>query len=164
MNLFWLDASALAKRYLNEVGTPLVNYFFSRVEPDDLLCLLEGIGEVTSILVRRKNSGQLSPADARLAAKELHSEISQRNEVEKIHPTTDQVSASWGLIENHSINSTDAIILRCVLDRAAELRAVGFDLVLLSADERLLKAAKLEGLITFNPETDSQADLDALIV
>ncbi len=163
MNLFWLDASALAKRYVNEVGTLQVNYFFSRVEPVDMFCLLEGIGEVTSILVRRKNSGKLTLADAQLAAKEFHSEISQRNEVEKVHHTTDQVAASWGLIEKHSINSTDAIILRCALDRAAELRADENGLVLLSADDRLLRAAQAEGLPTFNPETDSQSDLDALI-
>ncbi|MCI0387876.1 MAG: hypothetical protein MOB07_03770 [Acidobacteria bacterium] len=36
-------------------------------------------------------------------------------------------------------------------------------LVLISSDLRLTRAAKAEGLITFNPETDDQQTLDSLI-
>jgi hypothetical protein len=32
-----------------------------------------------------------------------------------------------------------------------------------ASDQRLLRAAAAEGLATFNPETQSQAELDALI-
>lgn len=70
---------------------------------------------------------------------------------------------SWNLVEKHSINSTDAIILKCALDKAVSLRSAGDDLVLISSDARLVRAAKAEGLPTFNPETDDQAALDALI-
>ncbi len=73
------------------------------------------------------------------------------------------MAASWKLIRQHSINSTDALILKCALDKAAGLRVDGDDLVLVSSDLRLIRAAKAEGLLTFNPETDDQATLDALI-
>lgn len=161
MKLFWLDASALAKRYVSETGTPLMNYFFSRVPPLAMICLLEGIGEVISIFVRQKNAGRITGAEFTLVLIELRAEISHRAEVAKIHPTADQVSACWDLIARHAINSTDAVILRCALDKATELRADGHDLVLVSADARLLRAARSEGLLTFNPETDSQATLDS---
>ncbi len=164
MKIFWLDASALAKRYVNESGTSLMNHFFSRVPPFQMICLLEGIGEAISVFVRKRNVGILSPANFNIVMAALRTEVYQQTAVEKVIPESSQISSSWSLIESHSINSTDAIILRCVLDRAVELRADGFDLVLLGADERLLNAAKLGGLITFNPETDSQSDLDALIV
>lgn len=164
MNYFWLDASALAKRYVPEKGTALMNHLFSRTSPPDLVCLLEGIGEVISILVRRHNSGSLSQSVYRQVLSDLHSEISNPQEIEKIHPTTFQVPVSWDLIEKHSINSTDAVILKCALDEAAELRTDGDDLVLVSADSRLVRAAKAEGLLTFNPEADSQLTLDALII
>lgn len=164
MNYFWLDASALAKRYVPEKGTAMMNHLFSRVSPSDLICLLEGIGEVISILVRRYNSGGLSQSVYRQVLSDLHSEISNSQEVEKIHPTALQVPVSWNLIEKHSINSTDAVILKCALDEVAELRPDGDDLVLVSADGRLIRAAKAEGLLTFNPETDSQSDLDALVI
>jgi predicted nucleic acid-binding protein len=73
------------------------------------------------------------------------------------------VTDSWELIEKHSINSTDALILKCALDKAVALRNVGDDLVLVSSDARLVRAAKAEGLPTFNPETDDQQTLDSLI-
>ncbi len=60
------------------------------------------------------------------------------------------------LIEIHSLNSVDAIVLRSVLDIAAELRSTGDILVLVASDQRLLRVARAEGLQVFNPEIDSQ--------
>ena len=60
------------------------------------------------------------------------------------------------LIETHSLNSVDAIVLRSALDTGTELRSVGDGLVLVASDQRLLRAARAEGLQIFNPELDSQ--------
>ncbi|MDX2042806.1 MAG: hypothetical protein SF097_16425, partial [Acidobacteriota bacterium] len=62
MNFFWLDASALVKRYVLETGTSSINHLFNQTSPRVLICLLEGIGETISILVRRKNQGVLTPS------------------------------------------------------------------------------------------------------
>lgn len=94
MTLFWLDASALAKHYLNETGTPLMNYFFSRVAPRAMICLLEGIGEVISVLIRQKNAKTITAANFSLALAALRTEIYGRAELEKLHPVADQVTAS----------------------------------------------------------------------
>jgi hypothetical protein len=59
---------------------------------------------------------------------------------------------------------TDAILLRSALDLAANLRARGDDLVLVASGGRLQRAAQAEGLIVFNPETQTSADLDLLLV
>jgi hypothetical protein len=67
------------------------------------------------------------------------------------------------LIDRHSVNSTDGIILRAALDLAAALRARGDRLIVVSCDTRLLKASTTEGLATFNPESQSETDLDALL-
>jgi hypothetical protein len=67
------------------------------------------------------------------------------------------------LIEKHSINSVDAIVLRSALEVVIDLRDVGDDLVLVASDKRLLRAARVEGLSVFNPEIDSQQILAALI-
>ena len=37
MNLFWLDASALVKRYIVETGTPLMNHLYARVPPSQMV-------------------------------------------------------------------------------------------------------------------------------
>jgi predicted nucleic acid-binding protein len=67
------------------------------------------------------------------------------------------------LIVKHSINSIDAILLQVAMDVAQHLRAGGDNLALVSSDQRLLRAAQGEGLITFNPESQDQAALVALV-
>lgn len=163
MNLFWLDASAIVKRYVSETGTPLVHELFDRVPRSRMLCLLEGIGEVISAFVRYRNARTITADTFRQALVELRADFSHHPQVHRVHPSPEQVSDSWYLIQIYSLNSTDAIILRCALDEAAELRILGHDLVLVSADVRLIAAAQAEGLRTFNPETGDRTMLEALI-
>ena len=80
-----------------------------------------------------------------------------------MEPATRVVIAALPLIEVHSINATDAIILRLALNLTARMRSLGHDLILVAADQRLLRAAQTEGLLTFNPEIQSRVDLDALL-
>ena len=163
MNLFWLDASACVKRYIVEEGTSLINHLFHNVPLDDMFCLLEGVGEIISVIVRNKNRGEITTRAFNEAKRLLDDEIVHRAEVELVLPTEKQVSASWEFIEKHSINSTDAILLQCALDASIELKTGGDNLVLVSSDKRLLRASRDEGLVTFDPETDSQTTLDFLI-
>jgi hypothetical protein len=73
------------------------------------------------------------------------------------------VTFALALIETHSINATDAIILQSALGLRTRLRSAGDDLVLMGSNQRLIRAAQAEGLATFNPETQSQADLSVLL-
>jgi len=59
----YLDASALAKRYVVEQGTVVMNHLFRRVTRDAMMCLTLGILEVISIFVRKKNASVV-PEDA----------------------------------------------------------------------------------------------------
>lgn len=163
MNFFWLDASALVKRYLVEVGTPLMNHLFTKVPPQRMVCLLEGVGEIISVLIRRRNGGAISKAACQRSLTALRGDIINQADIEKIERISQQVVNSWLLIDQHSINSTDALILQCALDYAANLRRAGFDLVFVSADTRLVRAAKLEGLQTVHPEIDDLLIVDNFI-
>lgn len=66
---------------------------------------------------------------------------------------------SMRLIESYSLNSVDAMVLRSALDVATELHSIGDTLVLVASDQRLLRAARMEGLQIFNPKIDSQQTL-----
>ena len=166
MIFFWLDASALIKHYISETGTHEMNHLFDSVPLYRMFCLLESVGEVISIFVRHKNDDRY-----RNVTKTLFNQIKQRFENEFIHrnevglvlPTEDQITDSWELIEKHSINSTDAIILQCAIDYTNDLRPDGHRLILVSSDKRLIRAARSERMLTFDPETDTQTALDALI-
>lgn len=163
MFYFYCDASALGKRYASEVGTEFMNRLFDTVEHDRLLVLAQGVGETLSIAVRRRNSRALTEEAYQHAAQSLRNELIFANQV-RLQPALNAlVFVALPLIERHSINTTDALVLRSALDQAAVLRGRGDDLALVAADIRLLRAGQIEGLTLLNPETDETARLDVLV-
>ncbi|MGH7222270.1 MAG: type II toxin-antitoxin system VapC family toxin, partial [Gemmataceae bacterium] len=59
---FCLDASALAKRYVPEMGSALVDFLFDQVAEHRIYVLNIARAEVVSVLVRKKNVGTISAA------------------------------------------------------------------------------------------------------
>ncbi len=163
MRFFFLDGSALAKRYVAEPGTPLVDHLFDQVAADRLVVLNVGVAEVVSILVRRKNAGTLSAATFSQALLHLGHEIIHATNLRKVEPTNSLVIAALIHIQNHSVNATDAIVLHAALGLAQHRRSRGDDLILVASDQRLLRAAQAEGLSTFDPEMQDQAALALLV-
>jgi predicted nucleic acid-binding protein len=163
VNYFYWDASALVKRYAPKLGTPLVNHLFVHVILDRMMCLIIGIGEVISIFVRKKNTKLITDAAFAQALVDFRAEVIDAVAFKLLSVEDALVVASYPLIERYSLNATDAVVLRSVLDVAAVLRSAGDDVILITADQRLLHAAQGEGITTFNPEAGLQAQLDALI-
>ena len=162
---FWFDANAFAKRYVVEDGTQLINYFFENVSTSRMLCLVDSLNEVYAVVAKklRKPDGGLIQPDHDQAIEKFEAEVVNHAEVVKLEATPNQKIAARKLIAAQAINSSDALILQCALDEANNLRAAGGDLVLVCSDKRLMRAAKRKELRTFNPENDSQEDLDIFI-
>jgi predicted nucleic acid-binding protein len=158
-----MDASALAKRYVPEKGHELVDAILDTVPSNRVYFLNVGTGEVYSILVRKRNTASLSPVNFELATANFDDEIVDTAAVTRVPVTSRLITSSLPLILAHSINSTDALVLKSALAIARKLRRAGDDLVLVASDQRLLRAAQAEGLTTFNPETQDQATLTALL-
>ena len=163
MNYFWLDANAIVKQYITETGTSLINHLFTRVSLNQIFCLFDSMGETRSAIRRKRNRGEITIAEYNQAIQRFEVEFIYRTEAEKVNATDNQKIAAWQLIDAYPINSADAYILRCALDKADDLRTVGDNLILVSSDKYLLAAAKQERLLTFDPENDTQIGLDALI-
>jgi hypothetical protein len=70
------------------------------------------MAEVLSLLVRKKNTGQLSATDYSQALVEFGAEIVSSRILHKVLAGNALVTIAFALIEVHSINATDAIILR----------------------------------------------------
>jgi predicted nucleic acid-binding protein len=160
---FFLDGSALAKRYTPEPGSALVDHLFASINPNRLYALNVGVAEVVSVIVRKRNDGRMSVASAAQALVNLGPEILFSTTFNKVELPNSLMLGAISFIDSHSINSTDAIVLRVALDLADRFRQSGDDLALIASDTRLLNAAGAEGLATFNPETQTQQQLDALI-
>ena len=128
-----------------------------------MMCLTLGILEVISIFVRKKNASVVPHTTFNQAMTDFRSEVIDAANFTKIPATDSLINTAASLVEKHSLNATDAVILRSVLDLVVVLRATGDDLVLVTSDQRLLRAAQVEGVLTFNPETQTEGDLDALL-
>ncbi len=165
MYYFYFDASALVKRYTEEVGSDKVDFLFANVPLNRSVCLNLGVAEVFWICVRKRNDRRIAPHEFTQAIGHLNREvIAEDSDLTILLAHELLVWSSVNLIETHAINSTDAIVLRSALDFATSLRNVGDELVLVASDQRLLRAARAEGLLCFNPETDSQQTLAAWLV
>jgi predicted nucleic acid-binding protein len=163
MIFFFLDGSALAKRYVREIGTHLLDQMFERVSPEQLVVLNVGIAEVVSVIVRRKNSGLMSQESFANAMLHLGQGIVDDPRIQTLETINSLVLAALIHIQNHSINATDAIVLHAALVMADYLRSHGDDIALVASDQRLLRAANAEKLVTVNPETDDEDALDLLL-
>lgn len=163
MLFFYTDASALVKRYAPEPGSFLLDHLFANVPPHRLYVLNIGMAEVLSILVRKRNARGLSQLQFTQAAFHLGREIVHAAAVQKVEAINALVLQAMPLVEPHSLNSTDAVLLCSAVEVAPILRAQGNDLVIVASDQRLLRAAQAEKLTTFNPEKQSQTELDALL-
>lgn len=161
MTHVYFDASALAKRYVPEPGSPEVNHVFARVPPDRVRVLAVGAGEVVSVLLRYRNAGRLSAGLYTRAGGDFRAEILDHPAVVKVETDTGTVRRSFPLLEVHNLNATDAVVLRTALDLKAAVAPAGGDVLLTASDRRLTAAAAAEGLPTFDPERQPAADFDA---
>jgi predicted nucleic acid-binding protein len=134
--IYFLDASALAKRYLVERGTDRIRQLFKR-NPTIAIARISEV-EVASALVRRMNAGDLDLEDteAHLAALSHDLELFEVVEIRK--PV---ITGARELVRVHGLRAYDAVQL------AAALRARGGGaLTFLCADGELADAAEAEEL------------------
>jgi predicted nucleic acid-binding protein len=163
MNYFCVDASALAKRYAAETGTDQMNYLFAQLPLARLCCLMLGVAEVVSVLVRRRNAGHVPQPQFQQSLAALHLEIGLQPAILPLPVDNQVIESAFLHIERHAINSNDAILLQVAMKLAAGHRQQGNDLVLVASDQRLLRAAQREGLTTFDPETQDIVTLQRLL-
>ncbi len=82
MKLFYIDASALCKRYVPENGTSTMNHLFASVNREQMMCLMIGAGEVISIFVRKKNSQRITSSAFTQAMADFRSEVIDASDFE----------------------------------------------------------------------------------
>ncbi|MEP7341144.1 MAG: type II toxin-antitoxin system VapC family toxin [Acidobacteriota bacterium] len=159
----YFDASALAKRYAPESGGALVDEVFRLVPAERFNCLLLGVLEVVSILIRKRNDGRLDAAHFNQAILNFNAEVIESDDFLTISADDSQIYAAIPLLHAHNINGTDAMVLHTAIELRTNLKQRGEDLMLWTSDKRLARAAMAEGLTVFNPEIDSIARLQQLL-
>ena len=87
-NSFFLDASALAKRYVPERGSAQISSIIDTMPGGRLYLLIIGTGEIVSILVRKHNAGVVSDTYFRQALANFESEIVHPADITKVPVTS----------------------------------------------------------------------------
>ncbi len=162
MNYFYVDSSALVKRYHEEKGTNAVDYVFDMLvkeAPKRLLTSTWAIPETMATLNRKKNEGKIEKAEFNELLAVFFTEMDAINII-----TVDEklLIDSLDNILKYNLNSADALHLATAKEVNQIIRPIKGRLVLLAADKRLLKAAQGERFQVFNPEEDSELDLKRL--
>jgi predicted nucleic acid-binding protein len=143
---FFVDTSALAKRYIIESGS---NWVLNSIEPAaGNLAVISKITfvEMRSVLRRRVHERFLTPADANLLWTDFSAHVISEYVVIPVNDAV--ISGAARLIEKHSLRTLDAIQLSSSLQAQVLL---AHSVVFVSADNNLLAAATAEGLQTDNP-------------
>ncbi len=152
MPRFYLDPSAIAKRYSREEGTPgVVAVYRSAYAGRSILRFSEwNIGEVLGVLQRKARIASRPRAYATQKTR-LHGEIatlSRLGSLEIAAVGSRLVRESWAVMERHHLYEADALQIVTAQDMACDH--------LLSGERDLRAAARAEGLDALDPLADSR--------
>ncbi len=163
MYYFFLDASALVKRYHQETGSVVVNHLLNQLldsAPERVAVSPLVLFETIAVLTRHRSAGRIPDALFQRAAARV---LLEARTMDLQSVDNDVILASIPLISRHNINASDALYLHQALDLHRLLRLMEHKLVLLASNRRLLRAAEKEGLAVLNPEEAKTTDADVFL-
>jgi len=150
VNAYFLDTSALVKRYVPEIRT---NWILSITDPatgHDLAIAQITWVEVLSDLARRQREGSLSAEQFVVTLQDFRYDFENLFQVIEIDQAL--IETAGELVIQYPLRAYDAVQLASALRFQSNLAQIPNDqLVFISADNRLLNMDQSEGLVTDNP-------------
>lgn len=151
MTFYFLDSSALVKRYVTEQGSGWIRKIVAPGAGHTIFIAHITPAEVVSALMRRKREGNLDQRTAHAAR--VYIDRHALREYQIIRLSDAIVKRAEDVLEQHALRSADAIQLASVLEVNSLLSTAGLlPLTFVGSDDRLLSAANMEGLVTNNPK------------
>ena len=150
MTTYYLDTSALIKRYIDEVGSIWLRTQLSIQPQPSLIIVHLAIVKVTRALTRRRRENVLTSTEYQQIQNIFRSDC--LNEYNIATAIGNIISRANQLLEKHPLRAYDAIHLATAINVNQQLlRQNLVPLTFLSADNRLNDAASVEGLAVDNP-------------
>ncbi len=148
--LYYLDTSALVKRYVREAGSI---WMLSLCAPSPTRVIAVSLitkAELIAGLAAKQRNGSLSLAEFHAVEQDVANDFLQQYQTVTIDQAIVDFAAD--LAKRNPLRGYDAVQLACALTLNASLTTLNPpSLTFLSADARLLQAASREGLATDNP-------------
>lgn len=142
--IYYLDTSALVKRYYEERGSAWVHSLFQ--SENVLMASKVAYVELLAAFARKRREKEITEANFTRAAESFQHEW---KEIVVAEVTEAVFTDLLTLVKNHPLRGFDAIHLCTALWVRKRLKA---DVIFACADRNLLSAAETEGLEVRNPE------------
>lgn len=150
VNAYFLDSSALVKRYVPETGSAWIQAIADAATGNLLIIARITWVEVLSALARRQRDGSLSAPDVDLIIQRFRFDLNNQYQVVELDRAL--AESAGQLVNQYPLRAYDAIQLASVLRiQPTFATATSTSLVFLTADDRLLTIAQTAGLLTDNP-------------
>ncbi len=151
---FYLDASALVKRYLAENGSAWVESLCADVANNAIAIARFGLVETAAAFAAKRRGQFITDGEYESALGELLRDASERYRLMAVGPMV--MDHAIQLTRRRKLRGYDAIHLACALALNKPLVDLGLPLLtFVAADDNLLAAARSEGLPTENPNDHS---------
>ncbi len=152
MSDYYLDSSALVKRYVAEAGTEWVTGLCAVEAGHNIYTVRISAAEIVAALFRRSRIGSLPRPAAQSAVTRF--KIHWRTHYQIVEVTEQVIDRAMALAEIHDLRGYDSIQLAAVLEVSAVRSTLSLpSLAFVSADDRLNTAAGAEQLLVENPTT-----------
>ena len=150
MSAYFLDSSALVKRYVQEVGTSNILKLFTDPKQGDIFIATVTSVEIVAAITRRMKGGSLRPVDAEQLCKQLRTDL--QTDYLQVEITEKVIQSAMQIAETYGLRGYDAIQLAagCAVNDIC-IASNYPPLTFVSADHELNDAALQQGLIIDNP-------------
>jgi uncharacterized protein len=150
MALYFFDSSALVKRYVHEQGSVWVRETTASVSSHLIHISLLTVAEIASALARRRREGSLSTSERdRLFGAFL---VDCARSYLLMRVEEDVIQHAVVLMTQHPLRTVDAIQVSTAIRLSQALHEAQLgQIIVASADDRVLQAASQEGLPIENP-------------
>lgn len=150
MTAYFLDSSALVKRYVSETGSAWIQLLTSSQTGNLLFIARITWVEVISAFARRQREGSLTSADVALVIQTFRSDLNTQYQVIELDAKLAETAGQ--LVNQYPLRAYDAVQLASVLRiQPAFTTTQSTSLIFLTADNRLSAIAGALGLLTDNP-------------
>ncbi|PSB51531.1 nucleic acid-binding protein [filamentous cyanobacterium Phorm 6] len=154
MAFYYVDSSALVKRYIRETGSAWVlSLFDPSLNNDVLIAAITGV-EIIAAIIRRARGRSISTTDSTLACVQFRSDL--QSDYQVVELTESIINSAMVLAETYALRGYDAVQLAtgCAINALCTANSFS-SVIFVSADNELNAAAASEGLIVENPNNYS---------
>ena len=141
MAVYYLDTSALVKRYAQERGTAWMLSLTHVAAEHDLYTVRVTGPEMIAALFRKARTGEVSPDEARRSAENFRADWQQQYQIVEV--TTLVADGAMELAQEYGLRGYDAVHLACSL---LWQEILDYPVTLVTYDSQLWQAANSAGL------------------